>query len=188
LVSSDWFINYKYDKYLMTFLGFVPPTSEPVADGPTFFGTKGWLRVNRNGYIVRANRAPVRLAFTAAGQAAAAAASGGRAGAPPQGTPNNPGGPPPQGGQPGGGRGGPQEPPIDDITQVDPAQNVPGERGSEVVHVRNFLDCVKTRQKPTAEFDIGFHSTLPTLLGRLSVQTQRAVVWDEKNLAARFAS
>jgi hypothetical protein len=28
----------------------------------------------------------------------------------------------------------------------------------------------------------------PTLLARLSVQTQRAVVWDEKNLAARFAS
>jgi predicted dehydrogenase len=57
LVSTDWFINYKYDKFLMTFLGFVPPTTEPVADGPTFYGTNGWLRVNRNGYIVRANRA-----------------------------------------------------------------------------------------------------------------------------------
>ncbi len=92
-------------------------------------------------------------------------------------------------GAPGGagGRGGqPQQPPIDDITQVDPAKNVPGERGSEIVHVRNFLDCVKSRQKPTAEFEIGFHSTLPCLLGRLSVKERRAVIWDEKNLAARL--
>jgi predicted dehydrogenase len=188
-VSTDWFINYKYENFLMTFLGFVPPTTEPVADGPTFYGTKGWLRVNRNGYIVRANRAAVRLAFTPAGQAAAGGGRGTQ-GAAPQGAPQ---GQPPARGQAGGaggggGRGGTQAPAaITEITQVDPAQNVPGERGSEVVHVRNFLDCVKSRQKPTAEFEIGFHSTLPCLLGRLSVQQQRAVIWDEKNLVARLA-
>ncbi len=174
LASNDWFINYKYEKYLMTFLGFVPPTSEPLADGPTFYGTRGWLRVNRNGYIVRANRAVVRSASTPAGLAAAA----GRA-APPAAAPGRSG---------GGGRGGqPQQPPIEEITQVDPAKNVPGERGSEIVHVRNFLDCVKSRQKPTAEFEIGFHSSLPCLLGRLSVKERRAVIWDEKNLVARLA-
>jgi predicted dehydrogenase len=171
-VSTDWFINYKYSKYLMSFIGFVPPTSEPVADGPTFYGTKGWLRVNRNGYIVRANRAPVRMAFTAAGQAAARAAEGGPV------VPPAPASPAPR---------VPQAPPINDITEVDPSKNVPGERGSEIVHVRNFLDCVKSRQKPTAEFEIGFHSTLPCLLGRLSIQQQRAIVWDEKNLVARPA-
>ncbi len=182
LVSTDWIINYKYQKYLMTFMGFVPPTTEPVAEGPTFYGTKGWLRVNRNGYIVRANRSERRLAFTPAGQAAAAAAEGrgGRAQSP---------APAPQA-APAPARGGraaqPAAPPIDDITQVDPAKNVPGERGSEIVHVRNFLDCVKSRQKPAAEFEIGFHSTLPCLLGRLSIQTQRAVTWDEKNLSAKL--
>jgi len=186
-VSTDWFINYKYDDFLMTFLGFVPPTTEPVADGPTFYGTEGWLRVNRNGYIVRANRAPVRIAFTPAGRAAAEAARGGRGtqAAAPQ------GGPPAQGqaGGPGGrgGRGGTQAASFTEITQVDPEQNVPGERGSEVIHVRNFLDCVKSRQKPTAEFEIGFHSTLPCLLGRLSVQQQRAVIWDEENLVAKLS-
>jgi predicted dehydrogenase len=165
-VSTDWFINYKYDKFLMTFLGFVPSTTEPVAEGPTFYGTNGWLRVNRTGYIVRDNRTPVRMA-TAAGQAAA----GGRGtqGAAPQGS----------------GRGGGAA--ITEITQVDAAQNVPGERASEVIHVRNFMDCVKSRQKPTAEFEIGFHSTLPCLLARLSVQLQRAVIWDDKNLVARLA-
>jgi len=193
LVSNDWYIQYKYQNYLMTFLGFVPPTSEPVAEGPTFYGTRGWLRVNRNGYIVRANRAERRIAFTPAGQAAAAAAEArsARPGAAqpvtPPGGPGVPGVPMP-GGQAGGGRA-PQQPlpPINDITQVDPAKNVPGERGSEVVHVRNFLDCVKSRQKPTSEFEIGFHATLPCLLGRLSVQTQRAVYWDEKNLTTRLA-
>lgn len=166
-VSTDWFITYQYPRYLMTFLGFVPPTSEPVAEGPTFYGSKGWLRVNRNGYIVRANRAPVRLAFTPAGRAAAGetvapAPAPSRAAAP-------------------------QPKPIDDITQVDPAQNVPGERGSEVVHVRDFLDCVKSRRKPVAEFETGFHATLPCLLGRLSVQQQRAYVWDPQSLTARPA-
>jgi predicted dehydrogenase len=191
LVSTDWFINYKYAKYLMSFIGIVPSTAEPVADGPTFYGTKGWLRVNRNGYIVRANRAPVRMAFTAAGQAAAASAAGGRGPEGPGSAPPAQAGGPPAGarGGPGGtGRGGtPQAPPINDITEVDPAKNVPGERGSEIVHVRNFLDCVKSRQKPTAEFEIGFHSTLPCLLGRLSIQQQRAIVWDERNLVARPA-
>ncbi len=178
LVSTDWFINYKYRKYLMTFLGFVPPTTEPVAEGPTFYGTRGWLRVNRNGYIVRANRTERRLAFTPAGQAAAAAAEG---------RPVPPSAPPPAAPPAQAGRGGQApQPPINDITQVDPAKNVPGERGSEIVHVRNFLDCVKSRQKPTAEFEIGFHSSLPCLLGRLSIQ-QRAVIWDDQNLTAKLA-
>ncbi len=199
LVPGDYIINYKYEKYLMTFLGFVPSTAEPLAEGPTFYGTRGWLRVNRNGYIVRANRAAVRSAFTPAGQAAAAGRGAPpAAGAPPQGgAPSRAGGPPQQAARAGapsapggaGGRGGgqPQQPPINDITQVDPAKNVPGERGSEIVHVRNFIDCVKSRQKPTAEFEIGFHSTLPCLLARLSVKEQRAVIWDEKNLIAKLA-
>lgn len=164
-VSNDWMISYTCDRYLMTFLGFVPPSEEPVASGPAFYGTRGWLRVNRNGYIVRANRSERRLAFTAAGQAAARG-----------------------GGAPAGGRGGDavEQLAIDDITQVDPEQNVPGERGSEVVHVRNFVDCIKSREKPTAEFEIGFHSTLPCLLGRRSVKEQQAVSWDERNLTARI--
>jgi predicted dehydrogenase len=182
LVSTDWFINYKYSKYLMSFIGIAPSTTEPVVEGPTFYGTKGWLRVNRNGYIVRANRTPVRLAFTAAGQAAARAAEG-KSDSP------GPGGPPTGAlAEPGEAwRRAAQTPPINDITEVDPVKNVPGERGSEVAHVRNFLDCVKSRQKPVAEFEIGFHSTLSCLLGLLSIQQQRAIVWDEKTLIARFA-
>lgn len=182
LVSSDFIVNYKYQNFLMTFLGWVPPTNEPVAEGPTFYGTRGWLRVNRNGYIVRKNRAEVRIAFTAAGQAAAAAA-GLLAPPPAAAPPTAPSAPRPA----GGSDARPAQPPINDITQIDPAKNVPGERGSEIVHVRNFLDCVKSRQKPTAEFEIGFHASLPCLLGRLSIQQQRAVIWDEKDLAAKLA-
>ena len=31
-------------------------------------------------------------------------------------------------------------------------------------HTRNFLDCMKSRQKPNAHMEIGYHSALPCLL------------------------
>ena len=31
-------------------------------------------------------------------------------------------------------------------------------------HIRNFLDCVKSRQQPVCNVEVGFYSTLPTLL------------------------
>ncbi len=199
LVPGNWNINYRYDKYLMSFLSFVPPTSEPISGGPTFYGSKGYLTVNRSGYIVRPNRGMGGRSGAPGGAAAGRAgqpAEGGRGGAAgaPQAIPGRAeqlvlGGAAPQGTR--GGMAGraqqPQEPPIEPITKANPSESVSGERGSEVVHVRNFLDCVKSRQKPTAEFEIGFHSTLPCLLGRQSVQEGRALAWDEKTLTARPA-
>ena len=38
-----------------------------------------------------------------------------------------------------------------------------------------------------AEFEIGFHSSLPCLLGRQAVKEGRALSWDETNLAAKAA-
>ena len=65
--------------------------------------------------------------------------------------------------------------------------NVAHERGSEVIHVRNFFDCIKSRQKPVAEFEVGFHSTLPCLLCRQAVKDGRALIWDENSLTVRPA-
>lgn len=46
-------------------------------------------------------------------------------------------------------------------------------------HARNFLDCVKSRKSPVADITtVGFHVTLPCLLGRLSVKEGRAYKWD----------
>jgi predicted dehydrogenase len=47
-------------------------------------------------------------------------------------------------------------------------------------HVRNFLDCVKSRQQPVCNIEIGFYSTLPTLLAIVSVKEGRTVRWDGK--------
>jgi predicted dehydrogenase len=55
---------------------------------------------------------------------------------------------------------------------------VAAERASELVHVRNWLDCIKSREKPTSNVEVGFHSTLPTLLGRQAVKEGSALRWD----------
>jgi predicted dehydrogenase len=48
-------------------------------------------------------------------------------------------------------------------------------------HVRNFLDCVKSRQQPVCNIEVGFYSTLPTLLAIVSVKEGRSVKWDGKS-------
>jgi predicted dehydrogenase len=46
-------------------------------------------------------------------------------------------------------------------------------------HVRNFLDCVRSRQRPSADIAIGFNSTLPTLLAIESIKAGgKAMKWD----------
>ena len=45
-------------------------------------------------------------------------------------------------------------------------------------HIRNFLDCVISRGKPVVDIDIGFNSTLPTLLALLSIKTGKTYSWD----------
>ena len=47
-------------------------------------------------------------------------------------------------------------------------------------HVRNFLDCVKSRQRPVCDIEIGFNSTLPCLLAIVSIKEGRTVKWDGK--------
>ena len=48
-------------------------------------------------------------------------------------------------------------------------------------HVRNFLDAVKSRQKPICDMEIGFNSTLPCLLAIVSIKSGQTVKWDGKN-------
>ena len=49
-----------------------------------------------------------------------------------------------------------------------------------IAHARNFLDCVKSRQKPVADIEIGFHSTLPCLIALLAIRQGRSFTWDGK--------
>ena len=45
-------------------------------------------------------------------------------------------------------------------------------------HVRNFLDCVKTRQDPVAPVEVGHRSASVCHLGNLAIRLGRSVKWD----------
>ncbi len=82
------------------------------------------------------------------------------------------------------GRGGEAAPPpaLKPEREMDPqgmSENPDSKFGSATVrHCRNFLDCVKSRQRPAADMEIGFNSTLPTLLAVLSIRHGKAFTWN----------
>ena len=91
-----------------------------------------------------------------------------------------------QGGR-GGGRGQastPPPPPIEAKKFRDPSgmsEVAESSFGSATHrHVRNFLDSVKSRQKPNCDIEVGFNSSLPCLLAIVSVKTGQTVRWDGK--------
>ncbi len=45
-------------------------------------------------------------------------------------------------------------------------------------HARNFLDCVKSREKPNADVEIGHRSTTMSLLANISLATGERLEWD----------
>jgi predicted dehydrogenase len=52
-------------------------------------------------------------------------------------------------------------------------------------HVRNFLDCVKNRQVPICDIEIGHRSSSVAQLGNIAYRTKSHLVWDAK--AERFS-
>ena len=53
-------------------------------------------------------------------------------------------------------------------------------RGSDqhAPHVRNFLDCVKSRQRAISDVEIGHRSTTAPHLGNSAFRTGQKVYWD----------
>jgi predicted dehydrogenase len=49
-----------------------------------------------------------------------------------------------------------------------------------VPHIANFLSCLRSRKHPAGDIEIGFHATLPCLLGNIAYRVQHKVVWDPK--------
>ena len=45
-------------------------------------------------------------------------------------------------------------------------------------HVRNFLDCVKSRRDPVAPVEVGHRSSTVCHLGNVAVRLGRNVTWD----------
>jgi predicted dehydrogenase len=45
-------------------------------------------------------------------------------------------------------------------------------------HILNFLDCIKTRKRPVCDIEIGAYSTIPTLMGGLSIRNGgKTIAW-----------
>lgn len=55
------------------------------------------------------------------------------------------------------------------------------ERAAEdatALHVKNFIECVRSRQKPVADIQTGHHSTNVAHLGNIAFRTNRKIRWD----------
>ncbi len=157
----------QYDKFLMSWGNMVIGNTEFPFHGNVFFGPRGSLVVNRTGYMFRPPE----------GRGGGGRGRGGPAG---------------RGGAQGrGGRGGytPQPPPP---PPVEARTVAVGEEMQTIVvattaHAANFLDCVRSRKKPTCDIEVGFYSTLPCLLGLLAMREQRPYTWDSVNMKAKPA-
>jgi predicted dehydrogenase len=56
--------------------------------------------------------------------------------------------------------------------------DVGGNADLTAMHARNFLDCVKSREKPNADVEIGHRSTTFSLMANISLVTRSRLDWD----------
>jgi len=47
-------------------------------------------------------------------------------------------------------------------------------------HVGNFLECVRTRERPTAPVELGFQAVLVTQMANISLREGRRVKWNSR--------
>jgi predicted dehydrogenase len=155
--SPDAFsVSWQYPDFVMTFTNAVAQDWEFGRQGNYFFGPAGSLLIHRAGYEVR----------PAGGGQGGGRGRGGAAGANAQ------------AGQ--GAQDGPSLPP-----PLQP-RRVPWREGdgsdsnsSTVAHGRNFLECVKSRNAPVSDLEIGFYASLPCLLAVKAVREGRSFKWDD---------
>ena len=58
------------------------------------------------------------------------------------------------------------------------SEKKPGSGNPHLAHVRNFLDCVKSRQQPVLNLEVGHHVSNLAHLGNIAYRTGRKIVWD----------
>lgn len=158
--SPDTFlVTWQYPNFLMSFTNAVVNDQEFSRFGNYFFGQRGSLQVHRGGYEIR----PARQGFGGGGRGRGAGPGGAPGAAAPAAAPAAP-------------------PPLE-YKRVPYAENYSDDPHT-IAHTRNFLDCVKSRQKPLSNLEVGFYATLPTILGVMAVREQRPIKWDDQDLKA----
>jgi hypothetical protein len=61
--------------------------------------------------------------------------------------------------------------------QLEP-RKFPGGSDPRPAHVRNFLDCVKSRRPPVEPLEVGHQVSTVAHLGNLALRAGRRIVWD----------
>ena len=185
-VPDTFSISWQYDKFLMTFAN---------GEVPRAAGRSRRLgRVLRQPAARHAAGEPHGLGGAAAGaahdpQAGAAAAADCRRHDPRRGAgrrgrarcdPAAPGGPGGGGGGRGrgGGRGG-SESSAGRVQGLPESAAAASKRTIRSTRTsKNFLDCMKSRQKPNADMEIGYHAALPCLLALEALHQGKTLGWD----------
>jgi predicted dehydrogenase len=86
-------------------------------------------------------------------------------------------------GRGGAARGGtPPPPPFEPVNEKFAYVGGPSDAG----HIRNWLDCVKSRETPRTDVETGFYSTLPLLMGLLAIRNGKTYNWDDKARVVRI--
>jgi predicted dehydrogenase len=75
--------------------------------------------------------------------------------------------------------GAPEPPPPIESRLIKDAENYFNDPNT-VLQCRDFLDCIKSRNKCISDIEIGFHSTLPCLLALLAIRDGKPYKWDGK--------
>ena len=70
------------------------------------------------------------------------------------------------------------------LMEARPVREETERRDATVAHVRNFLDCVKSRATPVADVETGHRSTTATQIANIALRRQAMLQWDAK--AERF--
>ncbi|MGL4942440.1 MAG: Gfo/Idh/MocA family protein [Thermoguttaceae bacterium] len=58
------------------------------------------------------------------------------------------------------------------------AKDRPSRYEGHFSHVRNWLDCIKTRKRPNCDIATGTHSTMDAILGNIAYWLERPLKWD----------
>jgi hypothetical protein len=143
----------------MTFSNALIGNAEFPFHGTVFVGPRGSLVVNRTGYMLR----PPEVGI---GGGRGRAGGAGGAGANPQ-----------------AGRA-PAAPPIE-AKLVNAGPELEMVVTATTLHVKNFLDCVKSRQRPVSDVEIGFYATLPCVLAIRAMREGKALSWDGEAMKAQ---
>ena len=185
-VPDTFSISWLYDSFIMTFANgevYMDPGKEnPIENwGVYFIGNRGSLQVNRQGYVVRP---VIPHVIRKQGPPPPPTAGGATLGA--GGTAIAPGAPAAGGGPGGrGGRGGRGNlPPIEGKVYVNPRGGVEEDYPLDA-HTKNFLDCMKSRQKPNADMEIGYYAALPCLLALESLKEGKPLGWDAAKMSSK---